>query len=196
MRGQLLRPALLPGQGLTRKYFSSVSSSKNVLLLFDVDGTLTKSRQLIKPIVEQVLDEVRPLASLGLISGSDFDKISSQIGGRDKLDKFEYVFAENGLVAYKSGKYLASQSILKHLGEEKIQKIINFSLWYMSQLQLPFKRGHFIDFRTGIINLCPVGRSCSQVFILLIIFCSFVVNFCNGLILPYKIETCNNFQLW
>ena len=106
------------------------------------------------------------------------------------------VFAENGLVAYKSGKYLASQSILKHLGEEKIQKIINFSLWYMSQLQLPFKRGHFIDFRTGIINLCPVGQSCSQVFILLIIFCSFVVNFCNGLILPYKIETCNNFQLW
>ena len=124
MRGQLLRPALLPGQGLTRKYFSSVSSSKNVLL-FDVDGTLTTSRQLIKPVVEQVLDEVRPLASLGLVSGSDFDKISLQIGGRDKLDKFKYVFAENSLVAYKSRKFLASQSILKHLGEEKIQKIIN-----------------------------------------------------------------------
>ena len=171
MQGQLLRSALLPGQGLTRKYFSSVSSSKNVLLLFDVDGTLTKSRQLIKPVVEQVLDEVRPLASLGLVSGSDFDKISLQIGGRDKLDKFKYVFAENSLVAYKSRKFLASQSILKHLGEEKIQKIINFSLWYMSQLQLPFKHGHFIDFRTGIINLCPVSQSCSQVFILLIIFC-------------------------
>ena len=31
----------------------------------------------------------------------------------------------------------------------------------MSELELPAKRGTFIEFRTGLINLCPVGRSCS-----------------------------------
>ncbi len=32
----------------------------------------------------------------------------------------------------------------------------------MSELILPFKRGTFVEFRTGLINLCPVGRSCTQ----------------------------------
>ena len=31
----------------------------------------------------------------------------------------------------------------------------------MSELELPAKRGTFVEFRTGLINVCPVGRSCS-----------------------------------
>lgn len=48
------------------------------------------------------------------------------------------------------------------MGEEKLQQFINFSLSYMSNLTLPVKRGTFIEFRNGMINVCPVGRSCSQ----------------------------------
>lgn len=48
------------------------------------------------------------------------------------------------------------------MGEEKLQEFINFSLRYMSDLKLPVKRGTFIEFRNGLINVCPVGRSCSQ----------------------------------
>ena len=33
---------------------------------------------------------------------------------------------------------------------------------YMSELKLPAKRGNFVEFRSGIINICPVGRSCTQ----------------------------------
>lgn len=47
------------------------------------------------------------------------------------------------------------------MGEEKLQTFINFALRYMSELTLPLKRGTFIEFRTGLINVCPVGRSCS-----------------------------------
>ena len=32
----------------------------------------------------------------------------------------------------------------------------------MSKLTLPVKRGTFIEFRDGLVNVCPVGRSCSQ----------------------------------
>ena len=32
----------------------------------------------------------------------------------------------------------------------------------MSKLELPCKRGTFIEFRSGMINVCPVGRSCTQ----------------------------------
>ena len=32
----------------------------------------------------------------------------------------------------------------------------------MADLNIPKKRGTFIEFRNGMINLCPVGRNCSQ----------------------------------
>ena len=54
------------------------------------------------------------------------------------------------------------QSIKDHVGEEKLQLFINYALGYMSKLILPVKRGNFIEFRDGLINVCPVGRSCSQ----------------------------------
>ena len=48
------------------------------------------------------------------------------------------------------------------MGEAKLQTFINYALGYMSQLTLPVKRGTFVEFRDGLINVCPVGRSCSQ----------------------------------
>jgi phosphomannomutase len=32
----------------------------------------------------------------------------------------------------------------------------------MSEITLPVKRGTFIEFRNGLVNVCPVGRSCTQ----------------------------------
>ena len=32
----------------------------------------------------------------------------------------------------------------------------------MSNIELPVKRGNFIEFRNGMMNLCPIGRSCSM----------------------------------
>jgi len=84
------------------------------------------------------------------------------MGGEDVIHKFDYVFPENGLVAYQDGKLIDKMDISKHMGEEKLQKFINFCLHYMADLNLPIKRGTFIEFRNGLINICPVGRSCSQ----------------------------------
>lgn len=58
---------------------------------------------------------------------------------------------------------LLFQNIQAHVGEEKLQTFINYALGYMSKLILPVKRGTFIEFRDGLINVCPVGRSCSQI---------------------------------
>lgn len=78
------------------------------------------------------------------------------------ISKYDYFFAENGLVAYKDGQLLAKESIVEFLGELKLQMFINFALTYMGKLKLPKKRGTFVETRNGLINLCPVGRSCSQ----------------------------------
>ena len=72
------------------------------------------------------------------------------------------MFSENGLVAYKNGEMIAKQSFLQFLGEEKLQKFLNFVLKYIADLEIPQKRGTFIEFRNGMLNLSPIGRNCSQ----------------------------------
>lgn len=147
------------------------SKIPRTICLFDVDGTLTNPRQKIDKDMEEFLKDLQERVSIGLVGGSDIEKIAEQMGGRgeneaqssyDIVQKYDYVFAENGLVAYKKGKLIASESILNYMGEEKLQKFINFCLYYMSQLELPTKRGNFVEFRKGLINISPVGRSCNQ----------------------------------
>ena len=103
------------------------------IVLFDVDGTLTEARQLIKPDMETLLQEkLKKKVTIGLVSGSDLKKLSEQMGGDDVIHKFDYVFPENGLVAYKNGTEIEKMDIAKHMGEEKLQEFINFCLHYMA----------------------------------------------------------------
>jgi len=135
---------------------------KKILCLFDVDGTMTKPRLVIEPEMKKFMTEqVMPRCCVGLVGGSDINKITEQMGGREVVTEYDYFFSENGLVAYKGGQMVGQHSILTKLGEENTQELINFGLSYMAGLKLPAKRGTFVEFRTGLINLCPVGRSCS-----------------------------------
>jgi len=139
-----------------------MSRDETTICLFDVDGTLTKPRQVITEEMRIFMDQLRSKVVVGIVGGSDLVKIKEQMGGDYFVSSYDYVFAENGLVAYKSGVQTHVQDITKHLGEEKVQALINFCLAYMSKLTLPAKRGTFIEYRNGLINVCPVGRSCSQ----------------------------------
>lgn len=86
--------------------------------------------------------------------------ISEQLGKNTIID-YDYVFSENGLVAFKQGKPIGNQSLTAHLGEEKLKKLINFVLHYVADLDIPIKRGTFIEFRMGMLNVSPIGRNCS-----------------------------------
>lgn len=140
-----------------------MENHKKTLYLFDVDGTLTKPRQVIsKELMQFILNKVKPKVAVGLVSGSDYSKVAEQMDGEEAAAHFDYVFCENGLMYFRNGQLVSSQSILNHLGEQVLQKVINFALNYMSKLELPAKRGNFVEFRTSMVNFCPVGRSCSQ----------------------------------
>ncbi|CAL8329015.1 unnamed protein product [Lota lota] len=132
-----------------------------LLCLFDVDGTLTAARQHVTPDMEQFLQRLRARVRVGVVGGSDLHKIKEQLG-EDVIQKVDYLFAENGLVAYKDGQLLSVQSIQAHMGEELLQEFINFCLNYLATIKLPKKRGTFIEFRNGMLNISPIGRSCTQ----------------------------------
>ena len=76
--------------------------------------------------------------------------------------EYDYLFSENGLVAYQEGQLLGVQSLQKELGEVTLKRFINFILHYIADLDIPIKRGTFIEFRKGMLNVSPIGRNCSQ----------------------------------
>ncbi|KAG6854025.1 DNA-directed DNA polymerase delta [Blastosporella zonata] len=125
------------------------------LVLFDVDGTLSLARQHASKEMIEILRDLRKKMVIGFVGGSDLVKISEQI----VVEDFDYGFAENGLIAYKLGKQLESQSFIKFLGEEKYKKLANFILHYIADMDIPIKRGTFIEFRNGMVNVSPIGRN-------------------------------------
>ncbi|KAE9556485.1 hypothetical protein FO519_000370 [Halicephalobus sp. NKZ332] len=133
-----------------------------VLLLFDVDGTLTVPRQAITEDMKIFLREARNKADIAVVGGSDLSKIVEQLGELPLLQQdFNNIFSENGLVGYHGIEPLPTESIVDVLGEEKLQDVINFCLDYMSKIRIPCKRGNFVEFRRGMLNISPIGRSCS-----------------------------------
>lgn len=59
------------------------------------------------------------------------------------------------------GVPLASASFIQWIGEDKYKKMVRFILHYIADLDIPVKRGTFIEFRNGMINVSPIGRNAS-----------------------------------
>ncbi|GAB65385.1 phosphomannomutase [Plasmodium cynomolgi strain B] len=111
-----------------------------------------------------MVDVLRKLKSkgniaLGVVGGSDYRKIIEQI---KYPEIFEFIFSENGVVAYRDNEQFYSESITQFLGEEKMQQLVNYCLVYIANLQVPKKRGTFIELRNGMINISPIGRNCTR----------------------------------
>lgn len=132
------------------------------LVLFDVDGTLTPARLTISDEVRDTLAKLRKKCVIGFVGGSDLSKQVEQLGP-NVLSDFDYAFSENGLTAYRLGEKLASQSFINWIGEEEYNKLAKFILKYLSEIDLPIRRGTFLEFRNGMINVSPIGRNASTV---------------------------------
>ncbi|KAI8374312.1 eukaryotic phosphomannomutase [Radiomyces spectabilis] len=133
----------------------------DTIVLFDVDGTLTPARQTISQEMRQVLADLRKKVVIGFVGGSDLSKQEEQLGSA-VLGDFDFCFAENGLTAYRLGEQLASQSFIEWIGEEEYSKLVNFILRYIADMDLPKKRGTFVEFRNGMVNVSPIGRNCTR----------------------------------
>ena len=133
------------------------------LILFDVDGTLTDSRKIIKQNMINTLNKLKENVNLdiSIISGSDLKKQKEQLG-EENLKLFNYVFSENGLVSFENGELFHSKSIIDTLSEKHYKALINICFEALIACNPPKKKGTFIELRTGIINVSPIGRSCSQ----------------------------------
>ncbi|PFH59184.1 hypothetical protein XA68_12692 [Ophiocordyceps unilateralis] len=136
----------------------------DTICLFDVDGTLTPARQGVSDEMLSLLQALRRRCAIGFVGGSDLIKQEEQIGrraGAPVTSLFDFCFSENGLTAFKLGQPLPSNSFIQYMGEEKYRKLVDFCLRYIADLDIPVKRGTFVEFRNGMVNISPVGRNAS-----------------------------------
>jgi len=134
-------------------------NQKSTVLLFDIDGTLTLPREKIKPSLKQKLKLLSSKYIIALVGGGTYSHISEQV--EDLVSICDYIFTENGTKTYKNNEVIYEIHIKTLLGEKLLREIIDYSLLYMSNIKLPFKRGTFFELRTGLINICPMGRNCT-----------------------------------
>ncbi len=142
-------------------------SPSNALLPVPVIVT-SPSFQSVSPEMVTLLRALRKKVAIGVVGGSDFVKVSEQLtvpGSKGLLspscrlcvpsicvshepfcltrivtDDFDFMFAENGLTAYKLGIQLPSQSFIHFIGEERYKSLVNFTLHYLADIDLPIKR--------------------------------------------------------
>ncbi|KAK1936253.1 putative phosphomannomutase [Babesia divergens] len=132
------------------------------IIVFDMDGTLIEP---LEPITDDVKDALLRCKNRGyeiaIASGSTYRSIVKQIGA-DFILRFDYVFSENGTNLYKDGELLHSMDILDEIPSHALKELVEFALDYIVRLDIPIKRGTFVEHRKSLVNICPVGRNCSK----------------------------------
>jgi len=148
-------------------------SHGQILVLFDVDGTLVVPSQKATDEMLDLLAKLRREYCVGLVGTGTYVHQQYQLGGFELCHRFDYVFSENGAHAFSQGREIHCHSVRSHLGED------NWTEFYagleqmledeceesarLLQLAKPgatlVERGTFIDVRNGVVNVCPIGRT-------------------------------------
>ena len=146
---------------------------KNIVL-FDMDGTLTKPRKVMESNIIPALRELAKHAEIGIVTGSDYDYVHQQIGmllERSELRYRIHILPCNGTKYYPPPNIAIDEYRIAHqvnmrekLGETRFRAVISFLLQRQNLISLydmPFT-GHHIDYRGSLINWCPIGRNANE----------------------------------
>ncbi|KAF7700713.1 Phosphomannomutase [Cucumispora dikerogammari] len=144
----------------TIKSHSIETNRKPIIFLFDVDGTLTPSRLPIEDNIKSLLKEIKNKVYIGFVGGSNYEKQNEQLG--KIIEIFDYAFPENGLCFYRNNVLVNKIYLIEEMGEDLYKQLINRTLALLSEIDIPIKRGTFIEYRDSILNISPIGRNCSQ----------------------------------
>ena len=101
--------------------------------------------------------------TVGIVGGSDLPKQEEQLG-EGIVNVFPYNFSQNGLVAYKNGELQEVQTISKFLGEDNVKRIVNWTMRYLADIDIPVKvRGQIsiilrcVITSSGLISFCSLA---------------------------------------
>lgn len=91
---------------------------KDILILFDVDGTLAIPAQRATDSMLDLLAALRQEYAIGIVGAAHFEKQQDQLAG-NLAERFDFVFSENGVHAFRDGAEIHSKSMAEHLGSAR-----------------------------------------------------------------------------
>lgn len=123
-----------------------------MIYLFDVDGTLTESRQKIETDFEMFLIDFFSYYFCCLVTGSDYDKTEEQLGPT-LMNICQYSFNCSGNAIYKQGKLIDKSD---WTCPDNLKEYLNVCL---SDTGFDCLTGNHIEERIGSVNFSIVGRN-------------------------------------
>lgn len=127
---------------------------KNQWFVFDVDGTLTESRQEICPSFKRWFLDNMPMTRVALVTGSDREKTVEQVG-EDFWSSCAFSIQCCGNEVYSFGNLIhredwyPHENVIAHLKKELME----------SDYDIDRRHGNHIEIRTGMLNFSVVGRN-------------------------------------
>lgn len=142
------------------------------LILFDVDGTLTESREHLKTKMLKALRELCRHAEIGFLTGSGLEYIKEQLWPalNDPIIKHnchllpcngtEYLITsgEDEIIFNHISKAIMSDEIGEGMMQELMKLLCSLQAQVSDEYTIPLS-GNFIQNRGSMVNWCPIGRS-------------------------------------
>lgn len=122
--------------------------------IFDVDGTLTPSRQKIDPQFEAWFSNFISKEKVWLVTGSDYEKTVEQLGA-EICESVVTVYNCSGNDTWFKGKRVNAKSFD---APKELYELMN---GWLQTSPFPLRTGNHIEERMGTINFSIVGRNCT-----------------------------------
>jgi len=144
--------------------------TKNAVVLFDMDGTLTPPRENIGNNVISALRSLEKFAKIGIISGSDLEYIQEQcaamfeVGGVDITNVDLLPCNGTKLLRWKAASYemLHEADMIKNINPRAYKKIMRWLFEHQAEIAMLYPdvnfTGTFFQYRGSLLNWCPIGR--------------------------------------
>jgi len=129
------------------------------LFLFDIDGTLCEPKLEVKDNMVELLKSLYKKKDIELACVTCANMKNAKRELKNSFSFFSSYYTENGLVTYDKNLNIIHQRSMKELlGEEKYNNLIKYFLDYIDKVEVPFKVGNYLDERSAVINVSPVGN--------------------------------------
>lgn len=128
--------------------------NKNVYV-FDIDGTLTKSRNRIEPKFEEFFYNWMQNKHVVFITGSDKEKTIEQIGER--------IWKDADVAMQSCGNHIFEAGMETYINPwEPDADLLMFLEDLLNESEYTVRTSNHIEERIGLLNFCVVGRDCTQ----------------------------------
>lgn len=126
-----------------------------MIYLFDVDGTLTPSREKMNDEFANWFEHFVTHNSICLVTGSDREKTLEQIP--------KFIYNQCMRVYQNSGNEVWAQDTLIRSNDFTLDKsVIDVLHYWLNASQFRYRTGNHIDIRAGLVNFSVLGRNANK----------------------------------